>query len=103
MVYSDLKPDDDPPLIVLILLFPLAFLHLNYPELQVFLNFGLPRTVESAELLYHLLDLVVLGERLRLAGQWDWSYLAGVDDGGGEEAGAEADQGDVREELGRPQ
>ena len=70
IVYSDLKPDDDPPLIVLhcLLLLPPAPLHIYDPQLQVLLNFGLPRTVESPELLDELLDLIVLGNTLTLPG-----------------------------------
>ena len=69
-VYNDLQSDDDPPLVVLhcLLIFPLALLQANYPQLQVLLHLGLPRTVESTELLDELLDLIVLGKTLRLPG-----------------------------------
>ena len=68
-MYYDLKPDDDPPLVglhTLLHLFPLPILQANDPDLHVLLHLGLPRTVESTELLDELLDLVVLTETLRL-------------------------------------
>ena len=68
-VYNDLQSDDDPPLVVLhrLLLLPsAALLQANQPELQVLLHVGLPRTVESTELLYNLLNLIVLTNRLVL-------------------------------------
>ena len=68
MKHRDLKPDDDPPLVGLqgFLIFPLLILQANDPHLHVLLHLGLPRTVESTELLDELLDLVVLTETLRL-------------------------------------